>query len=180
MHRGHRQETLPDAATMAHLTQKEFHQAIALMAEELGLQRLRDRLVKLNAFVARRRVASADVLADQMYLLSAGLRRQVAATYAFHALWGELIQAKVGEDGEKRLEELAAAVNACLAEDDSLLAEKAADLDGALAQYEQALSAAVGPARARLDMLLKAVPAVAEKLRAAPLAAGSPAESAPS
>jgi len=168
---------------MAQLTQTEFHRAIVLMADELGLQRLRDRLVKLNAFVTRRRVASAEVLADQMYLLSAGLRRQVAATYAFHALWGELIQGKVGEDGEKRLEELAAAVNACLAEDDSVVSEKAADLDGALAAYERALSAAVGPAMARLDMLLKAVPAIAEKLRAAPpsaVPAGSPPESAPS
>jgi len=162
---------------MAQLTQTEFHRAIVLMADELGLQRLRDRLVKLNAFVTRRRVASAEVLADQMYLLSAGLRRQVAATYAFHALWGELIQGKVGEDGEKRLEELAAA------EDDSVVSEKAADLDGALAAYERALSAAVGPAMARLDMLLKAVPAIAEKLRAAPpsaVPAGSPPESAPS
>jgi hypothetical protein len=153
---------------MAQLTQKEFRQAIALLANEIGLQRLRDRFVKFNALVTRRKVASADSLADQLYMLSAGLRRQVAATYAFHAVWGEHLQAKLGEDGEKHLEKLAESVNACLGEDDQILADKAAELDAAVAEYERTLSAAVGSDVARMDMLMKAVPAIAEKLRAAP------------
>jgi hypothetical protein len=154
---------------MAHLTQKEFQQAIALLAQDIGLQRLRDRFVQLNALVTRRKVSSAESLADQLYMLSAGLRRQVPATYAFHRLWAESLSAKLGDDGEKNLEEIAASVNACLGEKDDILPEKAADLDTALAAYERALSAAVGAATARMDMLLKAVPVVAEKLRTAPL-----------
>ena len=40
------------------------------------------------------------------------------------------------------------------------------DLDKALSEYRDAVSAAAGPELARWDMLLKAVPAVAERLRA--------------
>jgi hypothetical protein len=153
---------------MAQITQTEFQQAIALLANEMGLQRLRDRLVRLNAFVTRRRVASPQALADQLYLLSAGLRRQVPATYAFHAVWSESLNAKLGEEGEKNLEKLAQAVNACLGSDDEILPDKAAELGTALAEYERALSDAVGHEMARMDMLLKAVPAIADKLRATP------------
>lgn len=153
---------------MAFLTQKEFQHAIALLADEMGLQRLRDRFVQLNALVTRRKVASPESLADQLYMLSAGLRRQVPATYAFHHVWTESLNAKLGEDGEKNLEKLAEAVNACLGEDDALLPDKGAELDAALAEYERALTAAAGSDMARMDMLMKAVPAIAEKLRAAP------------
>jgi hypothetical protein len=152
---------------MAQLTQKEFQRAIVLLAGEMGLQRLRDRFVQLNALVTRRKVASAESLADQLYMLSAGLRRQVPATYAFHHLWTERVSAKLGEEGEKQLGKLAEAVNACLGEKDELVQEKSAELDAALADYERALSAAVGAEMARMDMLMKAVPDIAEKLRAA-------------
>jgi hypothetical protein len=160
---------------MAVLTQKEFQRAVTMLADEMGLQRLRDRFVRLNALVTRRKVASPESLADQLYMLSAGLRRQVPATYAFHAVWGESVNAKLGDDGEKSLEKLAEAVNACLGEKDEIMPDKAAELDTALAEYERALSAVIGAEKARMDMLLKAVPAIAEKLRAAPL----PAEAAP-
>ena len=160
---------------MANLTQAEFQGAITLLAKEMGLHRLRDRFVKLNALVTRRKVASPQALADQLYMLSSGLRRQAPATYAFHVVWGESLSARLGEDGEKRLEKLADAVNACLGEGDRILPEKAAELDAALAEYAAALSAAVGSDMARLDMLLKAVPAVAERLRATPSVAEAPA-----
>jgi hypothetical protein len=150
---------------MAVLTQKEFQRAITMLADEMGLQRLRDRFVRLNALVTRRKVASPESLADQLYMLSAGLRRQVPATYAFHAVWGESVNAKLGEDGEKNLEKMAEAVNACLGEKDQIVPEKAAELDTALAEYERALSVVIGAEKARMDMLLKAVPAIAEKLR---------------
>jgi hypothetical protein len=162
---------------MAVLTQKEFQRAIALLADEMGLQRLRDRFVRLNALVTRRKVASPESLADQLYMLSAGLRRQVPATYAFHAVWGESVNAKLGEDGEKNLEKMAEAVNACLSDKDEILADKTAELDTALAEYEQALSTVVGAERARMDMLLKAVPAIADKLRTAPMPQEAPAPS---
>src|SRR5574337_146373 len=146
---------------MAQLNQKEFQHAIELLAADMGLQRLRDRFVQFNALVTRRKVASPDVLAQQLYMLSSGLRRQVPATFAFHAVWSERLNAKLGEDGEKSLEKLAEAVNACLGEGDRILPDKDAELDAALSAYESALSAAVGADTARMDMLLKAVPAVA-------------------
>ncbi len=151
---------------MAQLTQKEFQQAITLLAAQMGLQRLRDRFVQLNALVTRRKVASPERLADQLYLLSSGLRRQVPATFAFHAVWNESLKAKLGDEGEKKLEAIAEAVNACLGEDDQILTEKAGDLDAALGEYERTLSSAVGTEMARTDMLMKAVPTIADKLRA--------------
>lgn len=164
---------------MAQLTQKEFAQAITLLADEIGLQRLRDRFVQLNALVTRRKVTSAQHLADQLYMLSAGLRRQVPATYAFHHIWTESLNAKLGDEGEKNLEKLAEAVNVCLGDKDEILPNKAEELDGALTEYERALSTAVGAAKARMDMIMKAVPAIAERLRAAPEPQALPAPGAP-
>ncbi|MBI3782034.1 MAG: hypothetical protein HY270_01395 [Deltaproteobacteria bacterium] len=160
---------------MANLTQKEFQHAVELLAAQVGLQRLRDKLVYIKALVTRRRAASAEKLADQLYLLSSGLRRQVPATIGFYAVWNDALHSKLGEDGEKRLEEIAEKVNACLGENDAIIEEKRTELDAALAEYEQALASATGPELARMDMLLKAVPAVAAKLRAAPLSAVSSA-----
>jgi hypothetical protein len=150
---------------MAELTSAEFSRAITILADEMGLQRLRDKLVRLNALVTRRKIPSAAALADQLYMLTAGLRRQVPATYAFHALWTERINTKLGEDGEKEIEKLAEDVNACLDEKDQIIADKTSDLETALATYRRALAAAVGEETARLDMILKAVPAVAKQLR---------------
>jgi hypothetical protein len=159
---------------MAHLTQEEFGRAIGFLAEDLGLQRLRDRFVRLNALVTRRRVASAQSLADQLYLLTAGLRRQVPATVAFHTIWTKQVSDKVGEEGEKALEELAERINQCLGEHDRILDGKEADLEQCLREYEQRLAGAIGSERARVDMLLKAVPAVSTKLRS--MGTATPAE----
>jgi len=164
-------------ARMATLTQQEFAQTVTCLADDLGLQRLRDKLVRLNALVTRRRVASAQALSDQLYTLTGGLRRQVAATIALQSLWSEQMNQRLGEDGEKSLEELADKINACLGERETINAEKETELDGLLDQYESRLAEKVGPERARLDMLLKAVPAVAAKLRAKPL--GGAASAAP-
>jgi hypothetical protein len=150
---------------MAALTVTEFTRAVTLLSDQLGLQRLRDRLIRLNGLVTRRKVPSAAALADQLYMLTGGLRRQAPATYAFQAIWSETLNAKLGEDGEKKFEQLAEAVNACLDERDHIRPDKAVDLDAALAAYQQALVPLVGEEAARLDMLLKAVPVVADRLR---------------
>ena len=159
---------------MATLTAEEFAQTVRCLADDLGLQRLRDKLVRMNALVTRRRVASADALADQLYMLTGGLRRQVAATLALQSLWAERMNERLGEDGEKALEELAGKINGCLGERDSVDAAKETELDTLLGEYEHQLAEKVGPERARIDMLLKAVPAVATKLRALPLRAEAP------
>ena len=150
---------------MAQLTPAEFAEAVGVLAEHHGVERLRDKLARMNAFTSRRGLNSAAAIAERLHLLSGGLRRQVMATYAFSALWNEMVGARLGEDGEKRLESLAEQVNACLDPRDEILPGKEEDLYTALAAYREALAAATGPRIAEMDMLLKAVPAVAERLR---------------
>jgi hypothetical protein len=161
---------------MAVLTPAEFNEAVATLAESLGVPRLRDRLAAVGAFTSRRGLNTAGAIAERLYRLSGGLRLQVPATYAFTSLWSEVVTGSVGEEGEKKLEGLAEQVNACLGDGDAIVAGKEEELDRALGAYRDALADAIGPSRARLDMLLKAVPAVADRLRAAPVAAAPPAE----
>jgi hypothetical protein len=150
---------------MANLTATEFGEAVEALVEHHGLERLRDRLTKMNAFTSRRGLNSAGAIADRLYLLSVGLRRPVPATYAFSTLWNEMLGTRLGEDGEQKLEALADQVNACLDAGEAVIAEKEEALDAALAAYRAALAEATGAQVARLDMLMKAVPAVAERLR---------------
>jgi hypothetical protein len=150
---------------MAYLTAPELTEAVTALSEHLGLERLRDRLTRLNAFTSRRGLNSAAAIADRLQLLTGGLRRQVPATYAFSSLWNDMVAERLGSDGEKKLEELAARVNACLTEQDGVVPGKEDDLDQALDDYRSALEEHTGADVARLDMLLKAVPAVAARLR---------------
>jgi len=164
---------------MALLTQVEFTEAVSALAAHYGVERLRERLARLNAFTSRRGLNTAAAIAERLHLLTGGLRRQVPTTYAFSQVWAEMIGARLGEEGEKRLEALVDQVNACLGERDAIVPGKEADLDRALAAYREALAATTGPEIARLDMLLKAVPDVAERLRRGEAAAsGEPAPGA--
>jgi len=157
-----------DTRCMAYLTQDEFTRMVCLLADQIGLQSLRDRLVRIHALVTRRSVPSADRLAGRLYLLTGGLRRQVPATLGLQSLWTEQVNEALGEDGEKELEKMAEVINGCLDEHEHVIEEKEAELAECLQRYEAQLAASVGAERARLDMLLKAVPDVAEKLRAMP------------
>jgi hypothetical protein len=158
---------------MANPTSDEFTQMITYLAEEGGLQRFRDKLVRFNALVTRRRIASVGKLADQLYMLTGGLRREVPATVALHSLWGEQVREKLGEDGEKELESVAEKVNSCLGERDRIVEGKEKEIEGFLREYEAVLAAAIGAERARLEMILKAVPDVAVMLRTMSLAQSS-------
>ena len=151
---------------MAQPTAAELREAIALLAERLGYGKLHERLVRLNAFVSRRKPPSPVVLADRIYTLTAGLRRQVPAALAFHTVWSETVTQTVGEEREKTLEGLADRINATLTEDERAVRDgKEDELDAALDEYERILADAVGKRAARLDMVLKAVPPVASRLR---------------
>lgn len=150
---------------MAHLSASEFARAVGILARHHGLERLRERLVRLNALTSRRGLGSTAALADRLYMLTGGLRREVPATYAFGRLWQEMVGEKLGEEGEKKLEAAGAKVNACLTPRDEIAAGKEAELDAALAEYRKILAEAVGDEAAELDMLQKAVPAVAARLR---------------
>lgn len=150
---------------MAYLTQGEFREAIEILATDIGLQRLRDKLVRMNALVSRRRVSSPAALADQLYMLTSALRKQVPATFAFHGIWAESLNEKLGKESEEQLEELAKAVNDCLDDSEEIIPEKGDELERALGAYAQPLAEKVGERAAYLDMLLKAVPGVAKRLR---------------
>jgi hypothetical protein len=150
---------------MAQLTASEFGEAVAALAAHSGVERLRDRLASMNAFTSRRGLNTAAAIADRLHLLTGGLRRAVPATYAFSSLWNEMVGGNLGEDGEKKLESLAEQVNACLDEQEAILPGKEQALDEALAGYRETLAAVTTPRVAELDMILKAVPAVAERLR---------------
>jgi hypothetical protein len=152
---------------MANLTPPEFTEAITLLAGHFGLERLRDRMAAMKAFTTRRGMNTPQALADRVYRLSGGLRLQSVPTFAFTALWGEMLTAKLGEDGEKKLEELAEKVNACLTEQETIVEGKEAEIDAALEAYRAALADGADAEIARLDMLLKAVPDVALRLRGA-------------
>jgi len=161
---------------MAHLTATEFTEAVSALAAHHGVERLRERLARMNAFTSRRGLNSAAAIADRLHLLTGGLRRQVVATYAFTTLWNEMVGTGIGEEGEKRLEGLIEQVNVCLTRQEAIVPGKEDALDQALVAYRDALAATTGPDVARLDMLLKAVPAVAERLRRGlPEASGEPA-----
>ena len=152
---------------MASLTPPEFNDAVAALAEHFGVERLRDKLATIGAFQSRKGLTSAAAIADRLHRLSGGLRLPVAATYAFSHLWSQMLSDKLGgEANEKTLEELAEKVNACLDEKEHVAAGKEADLDRALAAYREAVAKATGARVAHYDMLLKSVPAVAERVRA--------------
>lgn len=151
---------------MAILTAREFGRAVEALVDHNGLERTRDRLASLGAFQQRRGLNSAAALADRLFRLSGGLRLQTRPTVAFSALWGEMLRAKLGEDGERRLEGIADKVNSCLGPKDTIADGREAELDAALAEYREALAAQAGADVALCDMLLKAVPAVADRLRA--------------
>lgn len=161
---------------MAHLTAPELGAAVDVMSAHYGLERLRDKLGSLGAFKSRKGLTTPAALADRLYKLSGGLRLQVVATYAFSSLWSQMLADKLGEEGEKELETLADGVNACLTPKETIEPGKESDLDRALAAYRDALGGAVGNEAARLDMLLKAVPAVADRLRTVELPPSASAE----
>lgn len=164
---------------MAALTAREFERAVGALVEHYGLERTRDRLASLGAFQQRRGLNSVAALADRLFRLSGGLRLQSRPTLAFSALWNEMLRARMGEEGEKRLEELADKVNACLDAKERTIPGREAELDAALAAYRTTLAEKVGTTVAECDMLLKAVPAVAERLRAAPSAQPSAGAAGP-
>ena len=161
---------------MAAPTPEELRTAIGLLAEHMGYGKLHERLVRLNAFVSRRKPPTPAILADRIYSLSGGLRRQVPATLAFHTVWSESFTNTIGEENDKKLGEIADRINATLTEDERGVREgREAELDTALGEYEAIVAGVIGPQATRLEMLLKAVAPVAARLRARPLPAAGKA-----
>lgn len=151
---------------MANLTLQEFEEALGVLAQGAPAEKLRDRLARLNAFHSRRGLNSLRALSERLFALSAGLRREVPATRAFQALWMEHIGQGLTEKVGTQLDELADQINSHLHENGAVKDGEQEALDQVLVDYETLLARKVGGVAARLDTLQKAVPAVAELLRA--------------
>jgi|GEM_PF-1616692 len=154
---------------MANLSLDEFESCLGLLAEGGTPEKLRDRLARLNAFHSRRGMNSLRAVAERLFALSSGLRRDVPAARAFHALWAEHVGTKLGRKSGEKLDELADKINENLRDDGTVKDDCGDQLKTSVDAYEDLLARKVGGATARLDTLQKAVPAVAEMLRAKPL-----------
>jgi hypothetical protein len=154
---------------MANLSLDEFERCLGQLADGGTPERLRDRLARLNAFHSRRGLNSLRAVTERLYMLSSGLRRDVPAARAFHALWAEHVGTKLTRKAGEKLDELADKVNDNLDDDGSVKDGRDEQLATAVDEYETLLARKVGGETARLDTLQKAVPAVATLLRAKPL-----------
>lgn len=150
---------------MAQLTAKEFEDVISLLANHLRLDRFHEKLLKANALVSRKRPPSAQVLAGQLYQLSAGLRRNHPARYAVELLWQEMLGENIKEEHGKVLEGLADRINECLTEKLEIIPAKSADLITALGSYHQAVATLTNDEVAYLEVLMRASIDVAQFLR---------------
>lgn len=154
---------------MASLTMEEFEQCLTILGDGGTPGRLRDRFARLGAFHSRRGLNSYRAVSDRIYTLSGGLRRDVPAARAFQALWAEHIGKLLDETAGRRLDELADGINEHLESDGSPKADQREALEAKLTEYEDLLARKIGGPAARLDTLQKAVPVVAEMLRARPI-----------
>ncbi|MFM7736754.1 MAG: hypothetical protein ACKPBU_12330 [Alphaproteobacteria bacterium] len=154
---------------MANLDLKEFETALGVLAGDAPPEKLRDRLVQLHAFHSRRGLNGLRQIAERLYALSAGLRRDGAPTRAFQALWMEFIGHRLDQEVGRELDDLADQVNSHLHDDGKVRDGEQAELEKKVAEYEDRLARRVGGQAARLDTIMKAVPAVAAFLRSRPL-----------
>jgi len=154
---------------MANLSLDEFERCLGQLADGGTPERLRDRLARLNAFHSRRGLNSLRAITERLYMLSSGLRRDVPAARAFHALWAEHVGTKLTRKTGEKLDVLADKVNEHLNDDGSVKDGEDEKLAAAVDEYEELLARKVGGETARLDTLQKAVPAVAVMLRAKPV-----------
>lgn len=150
---------------MAQLTVNEFNDVVSKLVDYLGLNQFYDKLIKANAVVSRKRPANAQVLATQLYQLSAGLRREHPARYAIEVLWQDMLSKSVTDEQNKTIEELIEKVNTCLTERFEIIPEKTSDLVAALGDYHRSLATLTNDDVAYTELLLRATGDVARFLR---------------
>ena len=150
---------------MAHVTSREFDTIIRLLTEHYGLNVLHERLLKANALVSRKRPPRWQPLANQLYQLSAGLRREHPARYAIELLWQDLIASHTEDEQQEAFDALAERINECLTGKFEIILDKQSDLTSALGAYQQALTAISSEDAAYIEILLRASNSVAQFLR---------------
>ena len=154
---------------MANRKLSELEEALEVMSDGSSAAAIRDKFVRLGAFHSRRGIGNFTTLAKRVYTLSGGLQREGPPAAAFQALWGDFMHQKLSEESGSKLDELAQAINEHLDDSEKIKEEERAELETALENYENFLATKVGGAAARLDTLQKALPEVAEILRAKPV-----------
>ena len=150
---------------MAHVTSREFDTLIQLLTEQYGLSALHARLLKANALVSHKRPARWQPLANQLYQLSAGLRREHPARYALEMLWQELISGMTEGVEQETFDALAERINTCLTEKFEVIPDRQTDLIAALGAYHHTLADVSSADIAYIEILLRASKEVAHFLR---------------
>ncbi len=150
---------------MAHVTSHEFDTIIRLLTEQYGLNVFHARLLKANALVSHKRPARWQPLANQLYQLSAGLRRDHPARYAIELLWQELVSGTTEGVEQETFDALAERVNGCLTEKFEVIPDRQTDLIAALGVYHHALAGVASADVAYIEILLRASKDVAQFLR---------------
>lgn len=150
---------------MAHVTSREFDTLIQLLTEQHGLSALHARLLKANALVSHKRPPRWQPLANQLYQLSAGLRRDHPARYALEMLWQELISEITEDLQQETFDALAERINACLTEKFEVIPDRQTDLIAALGAYHHTLASVASADIAYIEILLRASKDVAQFLR---------------
>jgi hypothetical protein len=150
---------------MAQLTVKEFDDLVGNLVTHLGLNQFYEKLLRANAVVSRKRPASVQTLATQLYQLSAGLRREHPSRYALEVLWQDMLSKSVSEEQNKTIEGLIEKVNTCLTDRLEIIPEKTADLVTALGDYHRGLANLTNDEVAYIELLLRATGDIARFLR---------------
>ena len=150
---------------MAHVISREFDTLIQLLTEQYGLNALHARLLKANALVSHKRPPRWQPLANQLYQLSAGLRREHPARYAIEMLWQELISEATEGVEQETFDTLAERINACLTEKFEVIPDRQTDLIAALGAYHHTLASVSSADIAYIEILLRASKDVAQFLR---------------
>lgn len=151
---------------MARLTAAEFDDLIAELTAAQGLGKLQGKLLQSRAIVSRRRLGTTEALSRQLFQLTLGLDREGLVTQVVLALWEEHLSSKLDETITKELEALAETINACLSPRLEVDSAREGDLRAALEQYRSKLGGRVGERASYVTMLMRAVPAVAGRIRA--------------
>ena len=154
---------------MANLKLKELEEALEVMSDGNSAAATRDKFVRLGAFHSRRGIGNFSALAKRVYTLSGGLQREGPPAAAFQALWGDFMHQRLSEESGAKLDELAQSINEHLDDTDKIKDGAQGALETALENYENFLATKVGGPAARIDTLQKALPQVAEILRAKPV-----------
>ncbi len=150
---------------MAHVTSHEFDTIIRLLTEQYSLNVFHARLLKANALVSHKRPARWQPLANQLYQLSAGLRRDHPARYAIELLWQELVSGTTEGVEQETFDALAERINACLTEKFAVIPDRQTDLIAALGAYHHTLASVASADVAYIEILLRASNDVAQFLR---------------